>query len=249
MDKELSVTAHRGGTRLGPENSLTTLRRATSMGVPWAEIDVQLTADGAVVVVHDEDIARITGVHRLVSDCTLTELRAISGEGGREPIATLEECIAVVRGRTRLNIELKDYGRSQELPARVVAILREKDFVNGARICSFSPELLHSVRALEPQLGVGYILAQDEGVFPRKGEAAFLSASYKVVTPWLLWRARGRGLEVHAWTVNEKRRMLHLLALGVDNLITDDPVLAKEAVAAFQRKGWFARLLLMLVWW
>jgi glycerophosphoryl diester phosphodiesterase len=242
MRKTISLTAHRAGGRLGPENSLQALRRATALGVPWAEIDVQLSADGVVVVVHDENLARTASVEKMVRDCTLDELRQLTGDR-RDPIPTLEECIAVVRGRAQLNIEMKEYGQSAALPARVVAVLREKDFVSGARVCSFSRELVRAAQALEPRLAVGYVM-DEAGDLPGPGEAAFVSVNQALITPALVRAAHHRQLEVHAWTVNERPTMLRLLAMGVDNLITDDPVLGKEGITAFQRKNWLERQLL-----
>jgi glycerophosphoryl diester phosphodiesterase len=241
--KTTSITAHRAGGHLGPENSLTALRRATAIGVPWAEIDVQLSLDGAVVVFHDEHVkGGVTGSSKKVSDCTLAELRRLGGDS-REPIATLEECIAVVRGRTQLNIEMKDYGRSEALPARVISVLREKDFVAGAKVCSFSASLVNSARAIEPPLAVGYVL-ETVADFSCLRDVAFVSVNHEAVTAGFVRSAHERKIEVHAWTVNTRPAMLRLLALGVDNLITDEPTLAKEAIAQFNRKGWLARRLL-----
>ena len=122
--RPVSITAHRGASRKGAENTLAALRKAIDRGVDYAEIDVHLTADGVPVLVHDEDFQRLAGDPRRPGELTLDQIRRLD-VGSRfdrafagERVATLAEAIDAVRGRIKLNIELKPTKSDREGLAR-----------------------------------------------------------------------------------------------------------------------------------
>jgi len=229
------VTAHRAGARKAPENSLAALREAIAEGADFAEIDVQLTADGVVVVLHDRDLRRLTGVARNIRDMKYEDVRPLDAGSWFGPtfkgerIATLEEFIEAARGKIKLNVELKYYGYDEDLAGRVVAILQQHDFLDQATITSLEVRGMEAVRALEPRLRTGYIVSASVGDLT-KVDVDFLSVRHALVTPEFRRDAARRGWEVHAWNVNERKDMEAMLDLGVDNLITDDVPLAREVI-------------------
>ena len=113
LDCRIAVTAHRGSSHRAPENTLGAIQQAIDDGADFAEIDVQTTADGLVVVIHDADLMRLASVNRRIQDIQYEELREIdigswfSSDFRKERTPTLEEAINLARGRIRLNIELK----------------------------------------------------------------------------------------------------------------------------------------------
>src|SRR5262249_55506792 len=135
--KDVAVTAHRAGGHGVPENTLAALRKGIASGAAFAEIDVQQTADGVVVVVHDQDLHRLGGVKEsAIAKMTWEKLKEID-VGKRvgdtfagEHVATLEQFIAEARGRIKLNIELKYYERhpNDSLAREVVRILKKQNF-------------------------------------------------------------------------------------------------------------------------
>jgi glycerophosphoryl diester phosphodiesterase len=239
--RELAVTAHRAGALRAPENTLAALRLAIAEGADFAEIDVQETADGALVVLHDQDLRRVAGVPKNVWELTLAEVQALDvgksfGPAFRgERVATLAAFIEAARGRIKLNIELKYNGHDERLAERVVTLLHERDFVGQCVISSLSTAGLAEVRHLDPRLRIGYIVAKSVGDVTRL-DVDFLSVRQGEITPGLMRLAERRGLPVHAWTVDRREDMVRLLCLGVENLITDDPALAVEVVR------WFGQL-------
>lgn len=231
------ITAHRAGAARGPENSLQALAQAIAYGTQWAEIDVQLTLDGTVVVFHDADLLRLAGDPRRIGEVRFAELPALKG-GVRIP--SLTEFIANARGRIRLNIELKDYGAGDALPVQVAAILQAQGFLDQAAACSFSPALVAGLKQAAPELLVGHVL--DARELP-DGAADFVSVAARHVTPDLVHAAHSRGMAVHAWTANTQEEILRLLATGVDHVITDDPALGLETVRRYRglspwRRAW-----------
>jgi glycerophosphoryl diester phosphodiesterase len=237
----LAVTAHRAGALRAPENTLAALRQAIAEGADFAEIDVQETADGALVVLHDQDLRRLAGVPKNIWEATLAEVKAIDlgethGPDFRgEHLATLGEFIEAARGRIKLNIELKYNGHDERLAERVVDLLHEQHFGDQVVITSLSAAGLAEVRRQDPRLRIGYIVGKSVGDVTGL-DVDFLSLQQGEVTPRLMRLAGARGLPVHAWTVNRREDMVRMLTLGVNNLITDDPALAVEVVR------WFAQL-------
>src|SRR5439155_2197348 len=119
------VTGHRCHQRAAPENSLSALRAAIAAGADWAELDVQLTADDEIIVLHDADFRRVAHVPKKPGEMTLAEVkrldigRPFAAAFAGERVPTLAEMIAAARGRIKLNIELKFYGRDRRLAAKV----------------------------------------------------------------------------------------------------------------------------------
>jgi glycerophosphoryl diester phosphodiesterase len=233
--KPVGVTAHRAGALHAPENTLAALRQAIAEGADAAEIDVQETADGVVVVLHDQDLRRLTGVARNVWEITSAELRALDagswfGPAFRgEHIATLEEFLEAAKGKIRLNVELKYNGHDKKLAERVIDLLRKHDFLNQAVITSLEYRGLEETRRLEPNLKTGYIVSASVGDLT-KLDVDFLSVREGLVTPALCREAGGRGWPIHAWGVNDRPKMEAVLDLGADDLITDNVVLALEVL-------------------
>ncbi len=226
------ITAHRGSSFGAPENTMAALRRAVEDGADYAELDVRLTADGHAVLLHDRDLFRVAGVKRNLSELTYEQIRTLDvgswfAPGFRnERIPLLSEAVAFSVGKIRLNIELKVEGPPRRLAERVVAILHEHEAVSNCVVSSANIEALEHVRDLDPSIRRGYILAQSIGEVAAL-DVDFLSVSSRLVTPGLIDAARAAGKQVHVWTVNTPRQMTRLIDLGVHNIITDVPVLAR----------------------
>jgi glycerophosphoryl diester phosphodiesterase len=224
----IAVTAHRGSSRRAPENTLSAIRQAIADGADFAEIDVRATADGVVVLMHDDDLRRVAGVNKKIRDTTYADLKDLdvglwfSPHFIGEPIPTLEEAIAVARGNIRLNIELKVNRHAQQLVERIVQIVRDADFVSQCIITSTSYDALQQVKRLHPALRVGHIVAHAVGDISRL-DVDVLSVNTRLVTADFMRAAQQRGKEVHVWTVNDPKRMSVLIELGVHNIITSVP--------------------------
>jgi glycerophosphoryl diester phosphodiesterase len=222
------VTAHRGHARAAPENTLSAVRKAIDSGADYAEVDVQLTADGKVVLLHDRDLKRVAGVSRQLKDMSYAEVRKLDvgswfGPSFRgERVPTLAELIDLSRGRIRLNIELKFFGPDRRLAQDVARLLREKDFESDCLVTSLKYDALQEVKRQNPRLRTGLIVAHALGDLSRLQVDA-LSVRADFLSDELLRKAHRAGMEVHVWTVNDARRMIRLMKRGVDNILTSDP--------------------------
>jgi glycerophosphoryl diester phosphodiesterase len=241
------LAAHRGGGALWPENSLLAFRSAVALGADYLELDVHLTADGAVAVIHDPTLDRTTTGTGPVSDRTLADLRTLrlrdrSGAVTGETIPTLDEVAAVAAGgKRRLLVEIKvDAGgmRYPGIEEAVLAALDRHDMAASAVVMAFEPETWRRVRALRPEVVAGALYSTRGaraagGVGPaldaaRAAGVGFVGLEHGLVTTDVVGRARAAGLLLGAWTVNDPEVMRRLTDEGVGVLITDRPDLAKE---------------------
>jgi glycerophosphoryl diester phosphodiesterase len=236
----VSVTAHRGAHARAPENTAAAVREAIAVGADYAEIDVQVSKDGVLVVTHDSDFSRLAGVAKKVWDLTYAEIRAIpvganaAPQFRNEPVATFDEILAIARGRIRLNIELKYYGNHQpRLAERVVEALEARQMTPEVIIQCLEYEPLMEVRRLAPGIPVGYLLSVN-AVHPGRLKVDFLGAELNRVTGAFAQAAHRRGQRVHVWTVNAPADMERMIALGVDDLITNEPEEALRRVRAYR---------------
>ena len=126
---DVAVVAHRGASGAAPENTLAAVRGAIADGADWIEIDVQETADGEVVVIHDRDLMKLAGVGLDTKDATLAELEQIDVGSWFDPVfagervPTLRAVLEEARGKAGVVIELKYYGHQQRLEARVAELV------------------------------------------------------------------------------------------------------------------------------
>jgi glycerophosphoryl diester phosphodiesterase len=227
----VQVTAHRGHARAAPENTLSAMRKAIESGADYAEMDVQLTADGKVVLLHDRDLKRVAGDSRRLDELSYDEVRQLDvgswfdAAFASERVPTLTEVICLCRGKIRLNIELKFFGPDRRLAQEVAAIVHEQTCESDCLVTSLNYEALLEVKRRNPGLRTGLIVAHALGDVSRQ-EVDALSVRADFLSDELLRAAHRSGKEVHAWTVNEPRQMTRLMKRGVDNIITSDPDLA-----------------------
>ncbi|MBA7680471.1 hypothetical protein ES703_88787 [subsurface metagenome] len=228
FDRHIAVTAHRGSSLKAPENTMSALRQAIADGADYAEIDVQTTADGVVILMHDADLMRIASVNRRIQDTRFEELGEIdigswfSGDFSNERTATLDEAIKLVNGRIKLNIELKYNRPDPELVEKVGNIIRSNAFSGKCVITSLNNGELKKFRKSFPEVKTGFIVFRALGSLT-KTEFDFLSIQATKATSQLVKNAHQKGKEIHVWTVNDLQTALSMIEVGVDNIITDKP--------------------------
>lgn len=236
-EARLVVTAHRGASHVAPENTLAAMSAAVEAGADFAELDVGLTRDGQVVLMHDRTVDRTTDGTGDLGDLSLDEVRALEagswfGEAfDGEPIPTLREVIRFAKGRLKLNIEIKTSREEPTIAAAVVEIIRSESFGNDCMVTSFSRETIEEVKRIAPELQTGFIFGEDypEDVFDGTWEV--LSSNYAVVDSVFMARAKAGGKRVHVWTVDDRDEMMRLMGLGVAGIISNRPALLLEVMA------------------
>lgn len=245
------VAAHRGGALLWPENSLLAFRKAIALGVDFLELDVHLSRDGEVVVIHDATLPRTTTGVGAVQDLTLAELRSLrlkdrDGRVTSEPVPRLEE-VAELAAPIPLGLLLEikaDARRARypEIEEKVLAILDRHGVTGRTIVISFEPETVRRVRQLRPDVRAGALFSPRTlrqarlSIGSAIGELSnwggtFVGLQHSLVTTESLQMARNQGLLLGGWTVNEPDTMQRFIELGVGVLITDRPDLAKAILS------------------
>ena len=237
------ITAHRGSSSGAPENTMAALEKAVEEMADRAEIDVQETADGVIVLCHDTSLKRVAGVNKKVSDLTLEQIKKLdvgswfSSEYQGEQIPTLEAVMEYAKGKIDLNIEIKNLGNSSGLPEKVIELVEKHEMQEQCVITSTNRFYLKRVKAVNPEIRTGYIISAAYGNFYSDEFIDLISIRSSFVTERMIESAHEAGKAVHAWTVNGKVEMERLKQLGVDDMITDRPVLAREILYGEEAKA------------
>jgi glycerophosphoryl diester phosphodiesterase len=242
------VIAHRGGRGLWPENTIFAFRRAVEMGVDALELDVRGSADGELVVLHDERVDRTTNGKGRVQDLSWAELKSLDAghhwtadAGGTYPyrqrnirIPRLQEVLQEFSG-VPMSIEIKQ--ESPPILAPFCAALRSAGLGPRVLVSSFKSDLVKAFRAACPEMATSATAGEAtlfwalEQVFssrlysPPCGsfQVPEQTGKFRVVDRGFVAAAHAQGLSVHVWTVNDLAAMQRLVALGVDGIITDYP--------------------------
>lgn len=226
------ITAHRGSSHTAPENTLSALKRAIADGAGMAEIDVRMTADGVVVLSHDDSLSRTAGVDVRISQSAYEDLKGydvgvrFGADYAGERIPTLTEALRLAEGRLLLNIEIKMDVPFPGLPAAVAETIVRENAVDRVVVTSFDERALTGVKEVEPRLAAGFIVNRPnqltEALFSRP-DIDILSVRGTLIHRHLVQKAHAHGKKIFAWTINRPSDMTRMARYGVDSIITDQP--------------------------
>ena len=248
-DRPVLVFAHRGASASRPENTLASFRRAGEEHADFVELDVQESSDGVVLVAHDRDLMKVARTPLQIWSSSASQLREIdigsyfSPEFKDERVPTLAEALAVCKGVSRVDIELKDYGKSQHLEERVVELVEAAGMQNDIVTMSLNRRMVENMKRLRPDWAAGLLAAKAVGE-PSRLPFDFLAVETRMATASFIRAAHSAHKPVYVWTVNDPQRMIRMIGVGVDGLITDRPALAREVLARYADMTQAERLLL-----
>jgi glycerophosphoryl diester phosphodiesterase len=243
------VVAHRGANAAAPENTMEAYRLAVEMGADAVELDVHLTADGKLVLMHDETVERTTDLTEPIASMTLKQLRAADagyrfeasdgsfpfrGKGLKVP--TLEEALTWLPDGTGLVVEVK----ARAATAPTLAALRGSRVraAGAVSLISFDEQVIEEARRLDPEIPTGYLLVPSQPIEPAMMYA--VEHGHAAVHPYegdlgldpepILSVARAFGRLVGCYVVNDPIRMQQLAALGLWGFVTDAPDVGRQAL-------------------
>lgn len=232
---EPMIIAHRGGPRYGPENTLAAFRTAIAQGAEGLEFDVQMSRDGALVVLHDETVDRTTNGKGAVGDLTLEQLRSLDAGGGQQ-IPTIDEVIQLAKasGVTILP-EVKSAHVYPGIEAKIVAALQAANYVDHAIVLSFEDDSLEKLDGLDPNLRLCALYGSGEfNVDTPPGGAQLVcpEAEMILLDPGIIRRAHGEGRQVLVWFLAFDNPVVirAVRFFGADGVISNDPAAAMRAL-------------------
>lgn len=250
-----TVTAHRGGAKFAPENTMDSISYAVSSGADYVEIDVQLSKDDVVFLLHDDSLKRTTGVNKKAYALDYEEISKydagslFSGKFANSYIPTLDEVLSFCKGKINLNIELKKSGnKGNKLVDEVIALIDKYDMRNQCVLTSTSYAFLRYAKKQAPDIRTGYIANMLFGETGSMEYADFFSVKYVIVSEAFVKEAHDAGKEVHVWTVNSKYLINRMKGFDVDSIITDDPKYARKILSRKNDRKSLSELFLTLLY-
>lgn len=233
-----TVMAHRGLSADAPENTLYAFSDAISVGADFIELDVQQTRDGVLVVMHDSNLKRTTGVNKDIWDVDYADIQNLDSGSWFDPayanarIPTLEETLQFVDKRAKLNIEIKPTKHGTDtLEQDVAELITQYQYTDACYVTSFSYGSLKKVKEVNPEIRTGYLMSVAYGQFYSLKYADAFSLNKVFVTSQVVNAAHQQGKQIFAWTVNSMSEVRSLCNLHVDSIITDDPVMVQNVIS------------------
>ena len=231
---DTEITAHRGGAWKAPENTISALQYTIDSGADYAEIDVQETKDGELILLHDDSLKRTAGVKKNVWDMTLKQIEKLDAGASfhkkfrGEKIPEFTEVLKFCKGRLDLNIEIKYNGKNKGIVNKVVRAIKENHFEDHCVVTSMNYQFLKQIKKIAPEIRTGYIMTMTYGGVQGMEAADFFSVKHTYVDEKFVTQAHALGKEVYVWTVNYKGDAKRMLDIGADNIITDDPIMVRK---------------------
>lgn len=242
--------AHRGASYLAPENTLAAIRLALEIGVDFVEVDLHLSKDREVVVIHDDTLERTTDGHGHVHELTLSDLKLLDAGSwfnrkfperanpryAGERIPTFQEVLDLIKeSPARLYAEIKNGPFYPEgFEEKVVSIIESNRMAERVTVVSFDHVAVKRVKELSRAIETGIIFAArpvDPALDARAAQASIVIPNWAYATADLIEAAHKAGLKVSVWTIDELDRALELIERGADALVSNNPA-AISAVRA-----------------
>ena len=241
INNSISVIAHRGGANLAPENTLAAFSKSINLGVDMIEIDVRLSKDYNVIVIHDKTVDRTTEGTGKVKDLELTQLKKFDAgswfndEFLGERIPTLEEVFSLIDGRVNLLIEIKEGDETYPgLEKRVAELIDNYNAYDWVIVQSFNEKTVLRIKEFNPRIKTFFLLGRNfeeyinkivnqvkEGNFQKKYDG--LALHYSSLDSNNVEMLKELDFSIYTWTVNEKEKMINVIKLNINGIITDSP--------------------------
>lgn len=241
------VWAHRGASHYAPENTLVAFQKAVSMGADGIELDVQMTQDGELVVIHDEKIDRTSNGKGYVKDYTLEKLKTYDFRNGflpykEEKIPTLAEVYELIKPtHLVINVELKNsIIRYKGMEEKVLKLAKDMGMEERIIYSSFNHESLKYIREIDKKVQLGMLYSDgwlDVISYAQNLKInALHPAGYLLQDKELVKAIKNKGLLLHPWTINTEAAMKSLLEREVEAIITNKPDVARRVVDQYSEQ-------------
>ena len=248
------VTAHRGDSHHAPENTMSAFVLAVENQADSIELDVRQTKDGEYVVIHDESLKRTTGVDKKVGEVTLEYIETLdagslfSEDYAGEKIPTLREVLEYCNQEdVFLNVELKPANTDNETYVQgIIDLLEEYDYLDDCVVASSDYDTLKKVKEINPDIETVYIMYVAYGDIGDMDYVDAFSIQHSFITMRLVRNVHKNGKKIYAWTVDRESRIMDLILLDVDVIITNNPYKTKDIIYNANDSllsDWFRRML------
>ncbi|WP_315079390.1 glycerophosphodiester phosphodiesterase [uncultured Clostridium sp.] len=231
-----TATAHRASSITAPENTIAALKEAIISQAEYVEIDVQETKDGELIIIHDSNFKRTTGIDKNVWEVDYDEVKTydtgsyFSVDFKGEKIPTLDEVIKNSKGKIKLLIEIKANEHANNMEQKVIDLIKKNNFENQCVIASMSKDVLQKIKKIDPNLKTCYISAIAYGNFYDWDYVNIYAIESTFVNKNIIDKIHNSGKQIFVWTINDKNLMKKMIDLNVDSIITDNPFLVNDVI-------------------
>ncbi|WP_340064540.1 glycerophosphodiester phosphodiesterase [Ascidiimonas aurantiaca] len=231
VKKEMMVIGHRGAMGYETENTLASVQRALELGVDAIEIDVFKIKSGEIVVFHDEKVNKLTDGTGKIEDLNVVQVKNLTLKGGHR-IPLLQDVLKLINGKCKLNIELKGADTAEKVDHIINYYVKEKDWkMEDFIISSFRWDELEHYRTFNEKIAIAVLTEADPLAAietAKKLDAVAINPYYKLLTAEVVSQIHENGLKVYPWTVNQKKDIESMRAIGVDGIFTNYPDRVKK---------------------
>ncbi|GJQ62030.1 MAG: hypothetical protein SCALA702_10830 [Melioribacteraceae bacterium] len=234
----MEITAHRGASAYAPENSFAAVKTAIELEVDCIELDLQETADGKIILLHDPTFLRTGNINRNVWDVTYNEAKTFdigswfSEEFSKEYPPLLTDILDLIGGKCKINLELKYNGRNKHLPVKVADFISDLNLEDQCIVTSFNLSFVNRIKENSPKITTGFIssLPYRPSVWLTRHPILSLNkiSSRKVIVSSL----QKLGKKVHIWTPDKEKDIISAIDSGADNIISNRPDVVKQIAAS-----------------
>lgn len=238
-----AIFAHRGSSAYAPENTLRAFSLAIEQKADGIELDVWLTKDDHVVVIHDQNTYRTTGINEIVSNLSLSDVKKMDAGSHfgknyhNEKIPTLGEVFDLVRRQVIINIELKDYySANGKLAAKVTQVIKDFEAQYYVMFSSFNPVSLLYARKYLPNIPTALLALRDRGGWLARSllinvfRFQALHPNFLDVDRRLVEQTHEKHRRIHPYTIDDIDFIKQMVCLEVDGIITNNPVVARNSL-------------------
>jgi glycerophosphoryl diester phosphodiesterase len=237
------VFGHRGARAYAPMNTIPSFELALAQGADGVELDVRLTSDLEMVIMHDDRVDATTDAKGFIHEMTLAEIKELDAGSWLDPkyagtrVPTLDEVFEAIGKRTKINVEIKaETTDDTGIEGQVADAIRRHGLARTIIVSSFNPLTLARFRQVMPEVLIGFLHEpENEAItIPMMNELPHEARNpyyEEIDAKYMAW-AKGAGYRVNTWTVNDAKKAVELRDLGVDCIITDKPDVILAAVRA-----------------
>ncbi len=223
---KIGIIGHRGAKGHLPENTLASFQKAMELKCDGIELDVHLSADGEIIVIHDETVDRTTDGNGLVSKLSLSEIKALRIEG-KHQIPTLSEVFELVNKKCFINIELKSETSTEPVIKLIEKYVSNKEWNhNHFLVSAFDWNNLQKIHRINPKIKLGVLTETDLHLaiaFAETIKAESIHPHFHVLTLENTLQMQKKGFKVYPWTVNESADIQKIKSFKPNGIITDFP--------------------------
>ena len=224
------IFAHRGANSFAPENTLSAFEKALELGCDGIEIDVRYNCGNRILVFHDRNTYRLTGVKNHIQKIThkqIQELKIRQGNFPEEKIPTLEEVLEIIRDRALIIIDIKKENFSRNgFEEKIIKILNKFYLQENIILSSFNPFVLRKIAVINPKFHLGFIFRNRSSMMMLNGHPiCSLHVRSRILSKTYLTYLKSRVESVFAWTIDKPEEMLQCISKNVDGIISNRPEL------------------------